>query len=254
LAEEDIEFVTRMSYDAQDRLTEVTYPNGEPVSYEYNEQKLLERIPGFIDNINYTASGQRDSTLYANGVTTSYQYDNRLRMRLLQSRNASQLALQAVTYAFDNSSNIISISDNRPDRTEQNDLSQTYSYDNLYRLSNVSGTYGQIDYTYNRIGNMTHKTSSAADARFDPSTSLGEMRYGQNGARPHALTFADGDTYTYDANGNRISKANTTDTWDYRNQLTSVDDGTTTSTYQYDANGQRVRQSVMNNVVMTIKF
>jgi len=69
--------------------------------------------------------------------------------------------------------------------------------------------------------------------------------------RSSGPTFADGDSYTYDANGNQTSKANTNHTWDHRNQLTSVDDGTTTSSYQYDAEGQRVRQSVMNNGVMT---
>ena len=118
---------------------------------------------------------------------------------------------------------------------------------------------------------MTHKSSTAADARLNPSASsgqaLGEMRYGEpchpessegSCAGPHALTFADGDTYSYDANGNLTSKANTTYTWDHRNQLTSVEhrigNATTVSTYLYDAEGQRTRQTVMSEGYAYLRY
>ena len=58
-AEEQLEFVTRMNYDAMDRLTELTYPDGLTVTIDYNEQGLLDRIPNFVDDINYTASARR---------------------------------------------------------------------------------------------------------------------------------------------------------------------------------------------------
>ncbi len=245
-ADEGLEFVTRMAYDAMDRLVAVTYPDGSTVSYEYNAQGLLERIPGFVDDMDYTASGQRASIAYTNGVVTGYDYDERLRLQHLQS-TGGQTALQDLAYAFDGASNIVSITDTRPDRGAANDQTQTFGYDSLYRLTGAAGTYGQIDYVYDSIGNMIRKTSTAAE----PCLNLGEMRYGENGAGPHALTSAAGVTYEYDANGNLVRKGETTYTWDPLDRLISVVDGDTTSTYVYDSGGQRTHQTVQRGEVMT---
>ena len=161
---EGLEFVTRMTYDAMDRLTRLTYPDGMTTSFEYNAQNLLDRIPGFVDNVNYTPSGQRATITYANGVTSTYDYDNRLRLRRLQT-NSGSLALQDMAYAFDAVSDITSITDNRADRIAANDQTQIFAYDDLYRLTQSTGTYGQIDHAYNSTGNMVRQTSSAADPR-----------------------------------------------------------------------------------------
>ncbi|MCP4541745.1 MAG: hypothetical protein GY832_31825 [Chloroflexi bacterium] len=241
-----LDFVTLMDYDATDRLVQLTYPDGMTVTYDYNAQGLLERIPGYVDDVDYVASGQRASITYANGVTTTYDYDERLRLRHLQSTDG-QAALQDMAYAFDGVSNIVSITDNRPDRTDDNDQTLDFSYDALYRLTGAVGTYGRIDYAYNSIGNMTSKTSTAADSRLN----LGEMRYGENDAGPHALTFADGETYIYDANGNLAIKGDTIYTWDYRDRLLAVADGVLASAHVYDAEGQRVRKTVSQSGTVT---
>ena len=102
---------------------------------------------------------------------------------------------------------------------------------------------------------MVRKTSTAADPRLN----LGAMRYGEcpstgssgRCAGPHALTFADGETYAYDANGNLESKGNTVYAWDHRDRLTSVDDGELFSSHVYDAEGQRVRKTVSQGGVTT---
>lgn len=252
-----VEFTTLMQYDAMDRLTQLTYPDGMTVTYEYNAQGLLERIPGYVEDVDYIASGQRAAIAYANSVTTTYDYDIRLRMRYLQSLN-SQAALQDMRYAFDNSSDIVSITDNRPDRTAENDQTQVFAYDDLYRLTGAVGTYGQIDYAYNSVGNMISKTSTTADERLN----LGDMRYGEclspgdRCAGPHALTFAAGETYAYDANGNLAQKNiaggdETVYVWDHRDRLVSVSDGVLTSTHVYDAEGQRVRKTVSQSGTVT---
>ena len=243
---EDLTFVTRMGYDAMDRLVELTYPDGAVVHYEYNERGLLERIPGFVEGVDYTASGQRDSIAYPNGVGTDYAYDVRLRLEHLQTVNG-QTALQDLSYVFDDASNIVSIADTRPERTADNDQTQTFGYDSLYRLTGAAGAYGQIDYVYDSIGNMIRKTSTAAEPRLN----LGEMRYGENGAGPHALTFAGGETYAYDVNGNLVRKGETTYTWDFRDRLVSVTDRGTISTHIYDAGGQRTHQTLQRSGVVT---
>ncbi|MCB0171331.1 MAG: VCBS repeat-containing protein [Anaerolineae bacterium] len=247
-AQEGMEFVTRMTYDATDRLATLTYPDGTAISYNYNRHGLLDNIPGFVDDIDYIASGQRERMTYPNSVSTTYDYDIRLRLQQLKTTN-NQTSLQDLTYIFDQASNIVSIIDTRPDRSDDNDQSQNFDYDALYRLTAAGGTYGQINYGYDSIGNMTRKTSTVAD---DERLNLGEMRYGENGAGPHALTTTVGETRRYDANGNLTQKADTTYTWDHRDQLrTVVSSDMITSTYIYDTDGQRTHQIVNYNEIIT---
>ncbi len=245
-SQEGLSFVTRMRYDAMDRLSGLTYPDGYTVTYGYNAQGLLETIPGYVANVDYTPAAQRTGITYTNGVTTRYGYDNRLRLDHLQS-GAGQNILQDLGYSFDQTSNIVAITDSRPQRTPVNDQTQDYSYDSLYRLTQASGTYGQIDYAYNSIGNMIHQSSTISDTRLNQ----GVMRHGENGAGPHALTFAGGDVYGYDDNGNRLGKGNTTYSWNARDWLVAVTGEETASVYAYDSARQRIRQTVSEGEVIT---
>ena len=246
--QEGLSFVTRMRYDAMDRLSELIYPDGYTVTYHYNDQGLLETIPDYVTNVDYTPSGQRSAIAYANGVTTRYGYDVRLRLEHLQSA-AGENVLQDLGYDFDRTSNIVLIEDNRPlgVRNDANDQTQNFGYDSLYRLAYATGTYGRIDYRYDAIGNLVRKTSTALDARLN----LGDLQHGQAGSGPHAVTMADGKAYTYDTNGNLTRKGNTQYTWTARDWLASAEDGVTVSSYEYDANGQRIRQTVHSDELVT---
>jgi RHS repeat-associated protein len=227
-------------------VTRLTYPDGFFITYEYNAQGLLERIPGVVEHVDYNAASQRTAVAYANNAVTSYAYDKRLRLEELRT-SAGQRLLQSLSYQFDQASNILSITDVRPDRTAANDQTQSFQYDALYRLIRSSGAYGQIDHAYNSIGNMVRQTSTAADSRLQ----LGEMRYGDHGAGPHALTSAGGQGYSYDANGNRSGKGSMTYAWNPRDWLISVRDGEAVSNYAYDASGQRIRQTVQQGALIT---
>lgn len=249
--EEGVTLVTRSEYDTMDRLRRLTLADGFTVNYEYDARGLLKRVPGFVEHIAYTASDQRESIRYANGVRTIYGYDLRQRLDRLQTMSG-QTTLEDLRYHFDKASNILSIADARPDRTAADDLSQTFSYDALYRLTGADGTYGAIDFAYDSIGNLIRKSSTVADPRLN----LGEMHYGEN-AGPQAMTLAGNRLYRYDANGNLSRKENpdgsssTHYTWDARDRLLSVDDGETLSTFGYDAGYQRVKQTIRKGDVVT---
>lgn len=245
-AAQDLDFVTLMTYDATDRLTTMTYPDGRMISYSYNRHGLLEQIPNFVNDIDYLASGQLASLTLANGATTEYDYDNRLRVVQLQTTVGANV-LQDLTYQFDGASNIVNINDGRTSITAANDQTHAYQYDALYRLIGATGTYGSISYAYSSIGNMIHKSSTASDARL----SLGTVRYGENGAGPHTLTSHGNSTRQYDLNGNLIAKDGMTLTWDTRNQVTVIDEGSQQSSYLYDANGQRAVQTVTGRGITT---
>ncbi len=249
-SQEGLTFVTEMAYDAMDRMTRVVYPDGFAVDYSFNERGLLQRIPTFVDDITYTPSGQRASLGYANGAQTTYRYDARLRLQKLQT-SSGQTVLQDLTYTFDGVGNLTAIADARPaapgGRTAANDQSQSFRYDSLYRLIKATGSYGQIDFGYDQIGNMVQKSSTVADPRLN----LGTLRYGENGAGPHALTGVGPLAYSYDANGNLEQKGTTHYRWDARNRLLAVEEGQTVSTFVYNAEAQRVKQTVQRSGVTT---
>ncbi len=248
---EGLRLVVQSEYDAMDRLTQVTYPNGMAVQYAHDARGLLQGISGFVDNVDYTASGQRATVRYANGAVTAYDYDTRLRLSHLKTTKAAGI-LQDLTYSFDGVNNLIGIVDGRPERSAANDQNQVLQYDSLYRLTRATGSYGQIDYGYDAIGNLVRQTSTgSAGAPSDNRLNPGDIRYGEGSAGPHAVTTRHGEAYAYDANGNLTSKGDTLYTWDARDRLLTAKTADTQSNYVYDSEMGRAKQTVRQGDVVT---
>ncbi|MBN1191293.1 MAG: hypothetical protein JXA46_16175, partial [Dehalococcoidales bacterium] len=80
-------------------------------------------------------------------------------------------------------------------------------------------TFGQ-SFSYDEIGNLTAQDGLSRS-------------YGSGGIRPHAVTELDSSPYyTYDDNGNMVTKVSDTMTWDVENRLTAVTGG---AGFVYDA-------------------
>ncbi len=218
-----LSYQTGFEYDSLDRLTRLTYPDGDQVAYEYNDRSLISRIVGgptgsIVSNLVYCPSSQTQQLDYGNGVRSGYAYDSRLRLARLKTlgpaaTNGPRARLVDFTYGFDRASNITSVEDGRdlfdPVMSGRSN-SQSFDYDDLYRLTRVEygnrdtmpGDADQVSYRYDRIGNMLEQTSTITaleDGR--PVADLGELEFGgdlgrfQRGGRepgnppgPHALT------------------------------------------------------------------
>jgi len=59
------------------------------------------------------------------------------------------------------------------------------------------------------------------------------------GAQPHAVIAVGNTSYTYDANGNMLTRGGQSITWDVDNKPVSITEGGNTSTFVYDSNGNR---------------
>jgi RHS repeat-associated protein len=259
------------AYDSLDRLTTLTYPDGDHVIYGYNARNLPQTITGgpsghIISGMTYKASGQLDTTTYGNGVDTSYSYDPRLRLRSLSTaKDATQLI--SFAYQFDAASNITRIDDNRPTipAADPRKNTQVFGYDDLYRLTSVqypsllSGSAGSISYAYDRIGNMLSQTSNiAATENGLPLTNLGTMSYGGTAGPsnrigrsagqpgPHALTAVSGGSrsYPYDANGNMETIDGMQCQWDFKDRLIAVENAQMRADYTYDYTDRRITKRV----------
>jgi RHS repeat-associated protein len=144
-----------------------------------------------------------------------------------------------LTYRYDNIGNVLSITDTKSFATPQY---QRFTYDPLDRLiaaavtGAITGTYNET-YAFNQIGNITN------------TNRLGNYVYG---AKPHAVTNAGSNQYTYDTNGNMLTRIEGsgsqrityTQQWDAENRLVVVTNTKTLSVtrFVYDGDGNRVLQ------------
>ena len=108
----------------------------------------------------------------------------------------------------------------------QTSENQSFVYDELQRLTNGQGAYGNLEFAYDSVGNRTSKTIDAV-----PETYL----YIDN-----QLTSVGGTTLAYDAAGNLISKGTDTFAYNKANRLSTATVAGIGYHYRYDHNGQRV--------------
>jgi RHS repeat-associated protein len=228
-------YTTETAYDTSGRVSRITYPDSDIVSYSYDTGGVLSLVSGatgtYASYSGYNALGQPQTVTYGNNVVTSYEYNSNDN-RLWKIKVGSNGALMNLTYGYDYAGNVTSIADGN-----DANRSQTFIYDDLNRLYQAqSNAYGALFYSYDEIGNILNKEGIS-------------YTYG---AKPHAVTAtSDGKTYTYDPNGNMISDGTRTISYDYDNRPSSVEAGSTTS-FVYDGTGARVKKTTGANTITYI--
>lgn len=268
----DTPFKTGFAYDTMDRITAVDYPDGDRCTYTYNDASFLETAGGgaggqsIVAGATYDPTGLPASLTFGNAVVSSYSYDDRDRLSGLQTVSPQDGDLIHYSYTYDPASNITRIDDLRPQSgphaispKSPRRNTQSFQYDDLYQLTQVKyapadGTtpdLGQIDYTYDRLGNMLSQTTPAAGEvghLADPTVNLGLLTLGgaagteNRAARlpgdppgPHALSAAQhGGTFAYDDNGNTIEADGATLSWDFKNRLVRFQRPGVDARYVYD--------------------
>ncbi|MDY7078847.1 MAG: LamG-like jellyroll fold domain-containing protein [Chloroflexota bacterium] len=235
-------FVTGYTYDALDRVVNLTYPDGEVVNHTYNAQGLLNSVSGsstYVSSTSYDVLGRVELRTLGNGLQTEYDYypwttANGLG-RLQYIKTGPSSSLQYMYYAYDGVGNVLTIVDYRAPGGTQ---TQSFTYDELDRLETAvasggsGGTYSQKSYNYNAIGNITNFEGTAY--------------YYQDGAHKHAVTSVGGNSYSYDANGNMTTRnengTSYTQDFDAENRLVRVTADSETTEFIYDGDGQRVKK------------
>jgi RHS repeat-associated protein len=212
------------AYDALNRLTSLTNPQGRTFTFEYD------------------AAGRRTALNYPNGVRAVYSYDAAGQLLgIIHTRTSDSAIVAKSTYSYDAAGN----------RTSMTDLVGThgYGYDDLHRLISAShpsaSGLGAESFTYDAVGNRL------ADHRIGGYTYDAANRLVENSSY----------TYTYDADGNRTSKQDklsaqtTTYAFNSENQLVGLTRPNGESwTYKYDRPGRRVEKSSGTSPSQTQRF
>ncbi len=266
-------FETRYVFDSFGRMQQLTYPDGEILTYEYDAGGLLRRAEGvkrgnryvYISKLQYDEYGQRAFAEYGNGVTTGYTYDEKTR-RLTNLKTVEKKrgrTLQNIGYKYDLVGNILSTDNTKgvpypPGGEQGGPVWQDFTYDDLYQLIAANGTFQPSadkkttyanNFAYDMIGNITNKVQQhhvmGANSSVEPRETNYILEYKYTGSRPHAVTDAGDRLYTYDDNGNmrgwtsKSSGQQRTITWNEENRVKSIADQGSTIVFLYDDGGER---------------
>jgi RHS repeat-associated protein len=226
-------FTTSYAYDAASNRTGFTDPESGATSYAYDTLNRLQTLtpPTAISSGNfgfsYDALSRRTQMTRPNGLKSVYAYDTLSRLASVLHQSSST-TLDGAAYAVDNAGN-------RTSRTPQpSGTASNFTYDSIYELTQVTqGSSTTESYSYDPVGNRL--------------SSLGVSSYTNNSS--NELTSTSNASYSYDYNGNLLTKvvgSNTTSyAWDFDNRMTSVTlpgSGGTVS-FKYDPFGRRIYKS-----------
>ena len=129
--------------------------------------------------------------------------------------------------------------------------SYTYGYDAAGRLTSETNAEGSVTDSYDTVNELTGVTGSQT-ATYGYDLNGNRNTAGYTTGTNNQLTAGAGNTYTYDAEQNLLTKTQTstgnvwTYTWDYRNRLTGVVEKSSSGTvlvqgtYTYDALNRRI--------------
>jgi len=222
------------AYDSLARKTSITYPDGEVVNYTYGTTGLsagkLVTASGdanYVISSSYNSRDQISVLTSGNGVKNIFTYDwNRMWLTYTKIKTTGGPAAPGAFeagYTYDLGGLVTGVSS-----TTHTDQNFTYVYDDLHRLTSTSGAQNET-YSYDAIGNILNKSD------------VGSYTYGDT-SHVHAVTIAGSDSYTYDTNGNMLTGAGRTFTWDSQDRMASFTELSDTTNYTYGAGEGRIKK------------
>ncbi|MBE6899475.1 MAG: RHS repeat-associated core domain-containing protein [Ruminococcaceae bacterium] len=235
------------TYDLAGNRTGFTLEKGgetvHNINYSYDNLNRLSTVSenGAIEaTYTYDINGNRASLTLGNGVVTTYSYNLANWVTNLSNKNSNGATLSSYAYTY-------YASGNQKSKTDNTGKVTSYVYDGLGRLTSESESGGvTLSYTYDSAGNRTKLTSSGTESYVIDYTYNSVNQLTSEVKTESGATEITG--YTYDANGNMLSKTSPegtqANTYNNLNQLVSSITAGVTSSYAYNVDGIRTSKTV----------
>jgi YD repeat-containing protein len=225
------------SYDANGRLSSVSYPSGFSATYVYNSRGYAKQLTNTVTGQVYWTANARDAELHltqqtaGNGVVTSQAFNAQTgRLSSILAGTGSTYGVQNFTYSYDVLGNLLTRAD------INTGLSESFVYDTLNRLTSATvGVNPAKTFGYDSLGNILSKSD------------VGAYSYTAAGQRlPHAVMSISGSTinttFSYDLNGNQTAGLGRTITWTSYNKPSAITQGARTISFNHEVDHQRFKQ------------
>lgn len=284
-------YVTSFGYDTWGRQHTLTYPDGEKLTYSYGFGGLVDAAAGAVDGrtqvyvsgLQYDKFGHQVLQQNGNGTATRYGYGATTQRLVTIASTGASGVFQNQSYAYDAVGNVTAERNDVPAPTAGEyggPSSQTFTYDDLYRLTSATGTYRYapkntrtyaLRLTYDSLGDILTNTQTdtitvPGGASQVQAATTHDWRYAYQGMQPNAVSAVTGTgtlsgvsngkgsgntpsmgaAFSYDPNGNQTgwqaSKGGERRSivWDDANRIQSIANNGQTTRFRYDANGNRV--------------
>ena len=246
-------------YNDEGNVTQMTYPDGEAHSFEYDGS--LGRLASigvggedFVSSLEYNRSGVVTRMDYANGTHQNWAFDNRKRISHI-AVTSGNTTITDLNYTLNGVGDILKINDNE------------YRYDGFDRIVGATTLIpGETDVS--KLVAASFGTQQGVDPievegksrAYNPAADLNQD--GRVNGIDHAKAsridpadIYDIESFSYDRNGNRKTLIQNGDKYEYRygerNRLESIyvteeggTEGRLFARYWYDANGNTVKREV----------
>ena len=200
-------YVTDFGYDSAGRLSTIAYPNLS-VTNVYTSLGYLEQVKkGAVVLHQYTdidAFGNITGETYGSGLKTARDYDAETGelTAIRTGTTALPTSIQDIVYQWQTDGALLKRTDKQGTTSTSDDLIETFSYDDIGRLTNAGTalTGRDLSFTYDDLGNLLSKLS-------DQSGDLDVTSYSYPmSTKPHRLTSITiagvSNTLNYDSAGN----------------------------------------------------
>ncbi len=233
-------YTTSYGYDLAGNLLTMAYPDGQgTLTYAYDAFYRVASVTfgtTTLASFSYRKDDLPSTIAYGDGSSASYVFNGRgfpLEIKV----TVGSTSVMDLAYTENAAGDITGLTN----KAVSGDT-ESYGYDNLDRLTTASGPWGTLGYTYDNAGNRLTMTLSTttyyAYGAYNELCAAGTT----SGL---TCTTSGATTYTYDGNGNMITRSSpsTTSTFDLENRLVTAVTSAGTYTFAYDGLGDRIRET-----------
>jgi RHS repeat-associated protein len=219
-------------------MTSLVIPSGQTVVYGYTNHRITSvSVNGttILSGVTYDPFGPVTEWAWGNGTSASRAFDEDGKLTQLQSGG------ETYSYSYDNAFRIIGIAN-----AAKSNLSWTYGYDNLDRLSSANTSALKESWTYDANGNrLTQGGTYPMTLVISPTSN--QITSGSSPAFGSATGF-------YDASGNTTQVQGSTGSYNGAGRMSSVKFNGATAQFIYNALGERIYKNATSSGVTLFMY
>jgi YD repeat-containing protein len=217
------------------RLITFIYSSGRTIDYTRHTTGRTQRVTTtyhsdttpLVDNLSYNPFSSAKGLETGSGGTVNNVSSEKDVLEIVNPGEPMERV-----YSYDANHNLIS---SRGTYTPW--YNQDFKYDALNRLNSAKGIYGNVEYTYDKVGNRLSRTTNGQTESY--------TYYPQTNRLQQIIDPVETVTHYYDANGNITGIGNQRLVYNQNNRLIQVEDNSIVlGKYTYNGLGQRVTKEV----------